>query len=233
MALGVNYRTVVRCQQSRRVSRRMRQVLREFRDAQDGADDGPGIVAGDGAGDDVGETSQRWAAALKRENQKLRETVASQAEGLEALRRRVAVLDDQVQSPGGDDAIEVGKGNLRDCRPPRRGHGLPSTGVVTVEEQPDEEYAFGPAAVLEAEWREIRARMGERSTGSRVDRAVVAVRRWELESEMLGELHLTLPPEAEALDDSRRRDHVRWRGRRWRKRSESWARQSGRGCSGE
>ena len=53
--------------------------------------------------------------------------------------------------------------------------------------------------------------MGDGSVGSRVDRAVAAVRRWELESEMLRELYLTLPPETEALDDSRRRDHIRWR----------------------
>ena len=46
---------------------------------------------------------------------------------------------------------------------------------------------------------------------SRVDRAVAAVRRWELEAEMLREFHLTLPPETVPLDDARRRDHIRWR----------------------
>ena len=55
-ALGVNYRTLVRCQQSRRISRRMRQVLQEFRDSQDAGDDGPCIVAGDGTGEHSGET---------------------------------------------------------------------------------------------------------------------------------------------------------------------------------
>ena len=29
--------------------------------------------------------------------------------------------------------------------------------------------------------------------------------------EMLGEFHLTLPPETYPLDDARRADHVRWR----------------------
>ena len=46
---------------------------------------------------------------------------------------------------------------------------------------------------------------------SRVDRAKAAVRRWELEAAMLGEHHLTLPPEAHPLGDARRHDHVRWR----------------------
>ena len=36
-------------------------------------------------------------------------------------------------------------------------------------------------------------------------------RRWELETSMLRDFHLTLPPETERLDESRRKDHVRWR----------------------
>ena len=49
------------------------------------------------------------------------------------------------------------------------------------------------------------------SAGNRVDRAKAAVRRWELEVELLRDFHLTLPPETEPLDDSRRADHIRWR----------------------
>ena len=44
-----------------------------------------------------------------------------------------------------------------------------------------------------------------------MERAVAAVRRWELEEEMLRDFHLTLPPEKESLYESRREDHVRWR----------------------
>ena len=57
----MNYRTVARCQQSRRVSRRMRQVLQEFRDSQDVGDDWLGVVAGE----DMGETAEKRAAALE------------------------------------------------------------------------------------------------------------------------------------------------------------------------
>ena len=46
---------------------------------------------------------------------------------------------------------------------------------------------------------------------SRVDRAQAAVRRWELEAEMLGELHLTLPLDTLPLDDARRADQALWR----------------------
>ena len=210
-ALGVNYRTVARCQQSRRVSRRMRQVLGEFRDSQDAGDAGPGFIVEDGEGADTGEILQDRAAALEEENRELRETVKAQAGELEALRRRVAELEEREKSPGGSDAVGGGEGQPGEWRPPRRGHGLPGAGVVTLEEQPDEEHAFGPAAPLVAEWRQVRAKMGDGAQNSRVDRAVAAVRRWELEAEMLRQFHLTLPPETGLLDWSRMQDHIRWR----------------------
>ena len=79
----------------------------------------------------------------------------------------------------------------------------------SLEEQPDETHAFGPAAALVAEWRQLRT--GGDATGSRVDRARAWVRRWELETELLQEFHLTLPPETEPLDEASRTDHLRWR----------------------
>ena len=93
-------------------------------------------------------------------------------------------------------------------RPPRRGHGLPDAGVVTLEDQSDEVHAFGPAAVV-AEWRALRA--GGEATRNRVDRAKAKIRWWELETAMLRDFHLTLPPGTEPLDEAVRADHLRWR----------------------
>lgn len=84
---------------------------------------------------------------------------------------------------------------------------MPEAGVVTLEEQPDEEHAFGPA-VLVAEWRMLRA--GGDPLTSRVDRAQAAARRWDLEAELLGEYRLALPPDTHPLDDGRRAYQVRW-----------------------
>ena len=123
-----------------------------------------------------------------------------------ALERAEPKSEDTEAGPAGDvqdDDLE------RDWPPPRRRPGMTDAGVVTLEEQPDEEHAFGPAAQLVAEWRELQVR--EEKEDSRVDRARAAMRRWELEAEMLGEFHLTLPPETYPLDDARRRDHLRWR----------------------
>ena len=87
--------------------------------------------------------------------------------------------------------------------------GMPNAGVITVEEPLDGDHAFGPAARLEAEWRRLLAGGGQMV--GQVDHAKAAVRRRELEAAMLGEYHLSLPPETHPLDDVRRRDHVRWR----------------------
>ena len=72
---------------------------------------------------------------------------------------------------------------------------MPDAGVVTLEEQPDEKHAFGPAAALVAECRALPA--GGEATRNRVDRAKDSARRWELEVAMLRDFHLTLPPGTE------------------------------------
>ncbi len=222
--LGVNYRTLALCCDSREVSRRMRQALLDFRDA--GAADEGGDVApevGDGnAGERDGDALERRVAALEAENAGLRELVDSQAGRLEELERLVAGMEGEAQQPASAAALDAGRhgavdehgddqGQIRqeDWRPPRRRPGMPDAGVVTLEEQPDEAHAFGPAAPLVAEWRKLRT--GGNHLVSRVDRTQARVRRWELETEMLRDWHLTLPPETDPLDESRRKDHVRWR----------------------
>ena len=208
-ALGVNYRTMMTCYESRRVSRRMRQALAELRAA--GGVDGsePGDVDGDVTTEDDDESLEQRVAALEEDNRALRELVESQAGQLEELGRRVAALEGRDQRSNENEAVDACGDQERDWRPPRRRPGMPNAGVVTLEEQPDEEHAFGPAAPLVKEWRQLR--VGGEPVGGRVDRAKARVRRWELEAEMLRDFHLTLPPETEPLDEWRKKDHLRWR----------------------
>ena len=203
-ALGVNYRTMMACYDSRHVSRRMRRALEEFRDA--GTEAGGAEVDDDGEADEV-ETLRQRVAELEEEARGLRGLVETQAGQLEELGRRVAQLAREAQQRGESEPV-VGEDQPSVWRPPRREHGLPDAGVVTLEEQSDEEHAFGPAAELVAEWRALRH--GD-AAGSRVDRAEAGARRWELEAEMIDEFKLTLPPEKEPLDEARRTDHLRWR----------------------
>ena len=160
-------------------------------------------------------------AELEDENSEMRDLAGDQMHQLEELTRRLAALENDRQSgdasevvgvdAGADDehGHDLADGVDQDWRPSRCRPGMPDAGVVTLEEQPDEEHAFGPAAPLVAEWRQLRTCGGQGA--SRVDRAQAAVRRWELEAEMLGAYRLTLPPDTYPLDDARRADHVRWR----------------------
>ena len=228
-ALGVNYRTLVNCEQSRRVSRRMRQVLPEFRDAGGVGEDEPAVVDGNGAADGEGET-------LEEENAGLRELVEGQARQLEELARQVATLEGTEEQAGDIEAVDVdddqnhdqGQCQERDWRPPRRRPGVPDAGVVTVEEQPDEQHAFGPAATLVREWRELR--VGCEQAVGRVDRARATVRRWELEVAMLGEYYLTLPPETYPWTTREGRTMFAGGAKPWRRPTWSWAGPRGCGC---
>ena len=84
---------MMNCYDSRQMTHRMRQAMREFRERQDVADDGHDDGAGDGAGENAEETLEERSAALELENQELRETVGAQAKELEVLRRWVVELN--------------------------------------------------------------------------------------------------------------------------------------------
>ena len=73
----------------------------------------------------------------------------------------------------------------------------------------DEAHAFSPAAELVAEWQ--RFRFGVAETRGRVEPAMAKERRWELEIAMISEFGLTLPPETEPLEESRRDDQLQRR----------------------
>ena len=194
-ALGVNYRTMMNCHDSRRVSRRMRRALQEFRDRTNGDDAGT---------DEQIEALGKRAAELEDENRELRELVEAQANWLEELNRQVAASEGLDRATGDAERVDD-----RDSRGHQREPGPADDGVVSLEKQPGEEDTLGPALALVNEWRELRNPGARRS--SRVKRAEAAVRRRELEIAMLRDFHLTLPAETEPLDDSRRADHIRWR----------------------
>ncbi len=162
--LGVNYRTLSHCCDSRQVSRRMRQALVEFHAARGSADCAKDVGDADGAAVVVdAEARERRVAELEEENRRLRETVAEQDCRLEELTELAAapeVVEDQVGDIGPVEAGDVqgdvpaderADGFEPGWRPPRRRPGMPDAGVVTVDGQPDEEDVFGPAAPLVAE----------------------------------------------------------------------------------
>ena len=198
-ALGVNFRTLAGSVDSGELSPRMRRALAEMVKA--------GGVMPDRA-DGRGEELERRVESAEEEVGALRETVDAQAKRLGELERRLAKLE-EAQAEAGEPESTVVDMDSAAWTPPKRAYGLPDAGVVTLEAQPDEEHAFGPAAEMVAEWRRLRT--GGAKSRSRVERARAEERRWELEVEMIGEFGLTLPPETETLSESRRDDHLGWR----------------------
>ena len=62
----------------------------------------------------------------------------------------------QLEKDGRDEPEWDGNENEpAELHPPRRAYGLPDPGVVTLEQQPDEAHAFGPAAGSKASGRSV------------------------------------------------------------------------------
>ena len=169
---------------------------------------------------EAGRLSRRMRSAL----QAYQESEAGQPE---ETGRRVAEPEEAREGPESVPAPAAEERVGGECPTPGRAHGLPDAGVVTLEPQADEEHAFGPAAGLMAEWRELRT--GGTSRGSGVEQARAEERRWELEIRLIEEYGLTLPPDREPLQGSKRDDHLRWRrealahARKQRLTAERWA----------
>ena len=188
--LGVNYRTLAGSVDSGNLSRRMREALAEF--AKTGIPVRP----------------EDRIEAVEEAVSEVREALKSQASRLEELEGRLSQLERDGGGRGTRD--DPGQdGEVTDWTPPKRAYGLPDVGVVTLEPQPDEDHAFGPAAELVVEWRSLMT--GGVQVGSRIERTRAEERRWELEISMIGEFGLTLPPQTEPLEESRRDDQLQRR----------------------
>ena len=198
-ALGVNFRTLAGSVDSGRLSPRMRRALGEM--VKTG-------IARPGRTEEWVEALERRVMSVEEEIETLRESVEAEAKRLGELEGRFAEMGEP-RSEAEEPESGVGEKDSSEWTPPKRAYGLPDAGVVTLEEQLDEEHAFGPAAELVAEWRVLRTR--EAKGRSRVERARSEARRWELEVTMIGEFKLTLPPETEPLNASRRDEHLGWR----------------------
>ena len=95
----------------------------------------------------------------------MRELVENQSSQLEELERRMAALERTGQQNDDEEAVDPGGYQSREWRPPRCRPGMPNAGAITVEEPPDGDHAFGPAAPLEAEWRRLLAGGGQMRSG--------------------------------------------------------------------
>ena len=204
--LGVNYRTLQHCLESRRLSRRMREALEHYRSSAPFVADLPAATEETGPGEGQGESLEQRVADLEGENRALRETIEALAGQLEEYRRRMANLEGPETNRAGSEPPAVDQELQGEGCQHSSDHGALKAGVVTLEERPGEEQILGAAALRVAEWREASRRAA--TANKRVERAEAEVRRLELELRLVEHFHLTLPPDRKPWDEATRKEQV-------------------------
>ena len=218
--LGVTYRTASTCQESRQVSRRMRQVLeKHLREREQGAPE-----------EEEGEEQTVASLANEPDAQplsRLQEPGHELGQEVEALRADVADLRKRLEAiegwqdrgPGNDgdgavqDDVDPGEDEAqqRSVVAPRR--VFPE--LITEAAESGEAVVYGVATELIVAWREAWAeRESARHTLAwlRAER-----RRLELESRLIGEFGLTPPPADAPWRERRRERELDWRRRALRR----------------
>ncbi|MCY3692786.1 MAG: hypothetical protein OXH30_12405 [Chloroflexi bacterium] len=219
--LGVNYRTLVKAEESGEMTGRMSDALERLLLTWDG---GAGDGDGDGGADpEPGGDLARRVEALEAGLEELAQELRS---GLVALRDDVGSVakGDAASGSGKPSAAQAGDGGkgapaqsppapppvagLGAIRPARRRRVDPE--LVTREPAGDDPEVYGDAWPLVEEWRELKDRLPVR--GRSLSWLTDYERLLTLELAMLEEHELTLPPQKQPVRDSlSRRDHTRWR----------------------
>ena len=205
-ALGVNYRTLVRHEETGRLTDRMADALERH------------LLLGGGSAaaqqqDRVDALVER-VSALERELRGGLEAVVGEvkafrgehARSMRHVERRLVRLEagrseSETPSPTGAEG-ESG---------PKRRYVRPRTypQLVTLEAEPDEDLVYGEATPVIVEWRRVRAEfLKTLKTGATLDRTEVQEPMLEMEIALVGEHELTLPPASFPWDEFDRRDKV-------------------------
>ena len=204
--LGVNYRTLQHCLESRRLSRRMREALEYYRSSAPVVVDLPAAAEETGPGEEQGQSLEQRVSDLESENRALHENIEALAGQLDELRHRVATLEGRETNIDSSESLDVDQELRGEGRHYSPDHGALEAGVVTLEERPGEDQNLGVAAPRVAEWRE--AGRGAATANKRVERAEAEVKRLELEVSLVERFHLTLPPDREPWDEATREKQV-------------------------
>lgn len=224
--LGVNYRTLVKAEESGEMTGRMSDALERLLLTWDGgavdADDGDGDGADEpDSGGDLARRVEALEAGLEELARELRG-------GLDAIRLAVAGDAAQGKPAGrtGKPAVQTQpKGENQGppaqsppSAPPVAGLNRPRPArlrrvdpeLVTREPAEDDPEVYGDAWPLVKEWRELKDRLP--AQGRSLSWLTGYERLLTLELAMLEEHKLTLPPQKQPIRDSlSRRDHTRWR----------------------
>ena len=215
-ALGVDRRTLAASVDSGKLTTQTREALDRL------------LLLGDATV--VAREEERFAG-LERRLEALEEKVhavgemSSRLEGVDRAVGKAVYRISGVEERLGEmeESRSVGEAG-RPVKPVRRSHERPYPDVVTPEPLPDDAVVYGDAAEMVGEWRNLkRAHPATRDRPVRIEERML-----ELETALINEFKLTLPPETYPWDGLSRADQVYWRiralrdARRRRVRQDVW-----------
>ena len=125
------------------------------------------------------------------------------------VERRMAEWNKAVEEDAGSQKEGTPDAEDDGGSPPRQLFRHTSPSVITMEPQPGDEEVFGDAWPLVDEWRQLRER--HPADGSGLSWLEDEERLRELETALIGEHGLTVPPDTDPWDSLSRRTQVRWR----------------------
>ncbi len=196
--LGVNYKTVVRAEESGRITGRMGDALERLLERADDSDQSrlrQRIVALEENLETLAEEMQRGFADIKTAVEiHTHVKKQSQMQDREELSRPMTVKAPSVKGLPSSKPVS-----------PRR----TAPELVTEDPADDDAEVYGDAWSLVEEWR--RLRMGHPSRGRNLSWLITEERLLTLELSMMEQHGLTLPPEKEPLRGFGRRDQIAWR----------------------
>lgn len=205
--LGVNYKTLVRAEESGQITGRMDDALERLLLSQEGPSEqeDPGRV---------GELEGRLATLEAR----LESLAKELRDGLGAFRAVVEVREG-VQDNGDQDRERDGVADRQEVaasapvagshRPKPAAEPRVGPEVVTEEPADDDPVVYGTAWPVVKEWRRLRA--SHPNKGTSLSWLAAEERLLKLELAMLEEHGLTLPPETQPLRGFARRGQTGWR----------------------
>ena len=204
--LGVNYKTVARSKESGRLSLYLKDALTRLaltRENLDAHPSEPGASILEARLEEVVQgLRQEFEDARAALEKDVNVRIEEHGRQLQDVLARLAQLD-------GHQAGERPEASMSECdaRPlPGQSHRRLHIDLVTLEPEPGEEEAYGEATPLIVAWRQVRADFAH--AGNRLARVKAEEKMRDLETAMLRDFRLTLPPAPQPWDDATRRDEL-------------------------
>ena len=204
-ALGVNYRTLVRHEETGRLTDRMADALERHLLLGGGSAAAQQRDRVDALVERVSALERELRGGLKAVVGEVKACREERTRSMRHVERRLVRLE-----AGGHGSVTPSPTSA-ETEPTKRRYVRPRPypQLVTLEAEPDEDLVYGDATPVIVGWRRVRAEfLKTLKTGTTLDRAEVQEPMLEMELALVGEHGLTLPPASFPWDEFDRRDKV-------------------------